>query len=427
MGRFTRLLYLGVAAATLYGSALPASGQSGTASIVAPRFKAVWRHAIFIQPVLLSRYNRVDGIVQSLNLHGRLPYDYSRVPLLETYGRLDVRTTALPHYSIRGGSAGATLNLAARRLGVQHGLWTNIGAEYHKGTVSPDDWIVGDAENTLSALLLKYDYKNYYLHEGYHVRLSSVFVPCSQTMRFGLQLAWHDDLHWPLIRATDWSLVPLQRSFRPNITAVHGRERALRLEADFTIQDTPRAPHRLFSLHVNLEDAGGSLGGDFDYDGACVEAHLATVTFARQWLTVRLLGGARTGTLAPQHLLRVGGIGTLRGVPHQRYTGNRMWLVNAEYRLGTIMPSMPPFLIFKSDIMRRAIALTDIGVFYDVGSAYHSGSGAVLDDWFAGNAIDNWGVFVSIAEDLIRFEWATMRGVGHEHDDIFRMRVGLRR
>ena len=136
-----------------------AVGQIAPQRLGPEPFAAAWRHAIFVQPVLLSAYNRVDGIVQSLNLRGRLPTDYARPPLLEAFGRLDVHASALPHYKVRGGSVGLASHLPRPPIGATHGLWARVFAQYQRETASPDDWIVGHAENSLAALFTKNDYK----------------------------------------------------------------------------------------------------------------------------------------------------------------------------------------------------------------------------------------------------------------------------
>jgi len=403
-----------------------AFGQPESVPLGPQLFEAAWRHSIFVQPVLISRYNRVDGIVHSLNLRGRVPCQFNRPPLMEASGRVDVHASALPHYHVRGGSAGITANLPRARLGATHGYWASVTAQYRKETASPDDWIVGSAENSVAALFAKNDYKNYYLREGYALVASLSYVPQAQRTAIAMNLEWHDDLQRPLESTTEWSLMPVDRLFRPNITATPGRERLLRLAAAARIQDAARVPFRTFQLGVTIEKAGGTLGGDFEYEGAFIEAKSGCKTIGNQWLNVRIVAGGRTGDLASQHLLRLGGIGTLRGVPHQRLTGNRMWMLNAEYRLGGDVLGRPTFCPFSNGWVRRAVALMDVGVLYDVGTAYGvSEEDGTLAGWFEGRAIDNWGIFLSIAHDLFRLEWAMTKFLGREHAGILRLRVGL--
>jgi hypothetical protein len=241
-----------------------------------------------------------------------------------------------------------------------------------------------------------------------------------------MNLAWHADRHRPLESTTEWSIVPLERPFRPNIAATPGRERMLRMGAAVAIQDAPRVPYRTLRLGVTGEKSGGSLGGDFEYDGAFVDLRARSRTVGNQSLTLRVMAGGRTGNLHSQHLLRLGGIGTLRGVPHQRLTGNRMWMLNAEYRLGGDVLGAATFFPFSNNMVRHLTALMDVGVLYDVGTAYEvCGGHGVLGKWFSGAATDNWGIFLSVANDLLRLEWATTEFLGNEHAGILRLRVGL--
>lgn len=395
-------------------------------SLGPPPFAASWRHPLFVQPVLISEYNRVDGIVQSLEVRGRLPLCFDRPPLVAAFGRLDVHTTALPLYRVRGGSFGLTSHLPGPRLGATHGTWGHIGAEYYKTTASPDEWLVGSAENTLAALVTRLDYKNYYRAEGYALKAGLVHVPRGQTLAVALCAEWHADRHDPLRTSTDWSLFPFDRSFWRNMTATSGHEHLLRMRAAIGIQDAPRVPYRTLRLDVTAEQVGRSLGGDFEHKSVFVDCRATARTVGTQSLVIRVMGGGRDGHLESQYVLRMGGIGSVRGLSHHSLKGNRMWMVNAEYRLNRDLLGRAMFWPFNCNLGRLAASQLEVGFLYDVGTAYSvDPEDGVLSGWFTCRAIDNWGVFLSVAHDLLRLEWATTKFLGSEQCSILRMRAGL--
>lgn len=415
---------LGVAVGAILWQGI-AAGQFAPDNFHPERFPAAWRHPLFVQLAPLTRFNRVDGVVQSVMVRGRLPLRFARPPLLEARARFDMQATGEARYRRRGGMLGLGTNLPLTPLGRLSGVWASLSVAYRKETASPDDWIVGRAENTLAALLTRHDYKNYYDREGLAAQATVRFVPASQVFNFAAQLAWRDDLHRSLAVVTDWSLLPSREVFRTNIAAEQGRERALRLTVSFLRQDTPRLPNRAITILGIYEKAGGTLGGDFDFESVFAVVHLQSRTWGGQRVTLRAVAGGRTGKPAPQHLLRLGGIGTLRGIPHQVLSGNRLWMLNAEYHLGGDLLGRATFPPFSWGCVRRVVPFLDLGVSYDLGTAYlRHASDQVLSGWFAGGAIDNWGLFLSVMNDLVRIEWATTGLLGGEYGYIWRVRTG---
>ncbi len=406
---------------------LPVAGQIIPNHPPLEQFPAAWRYTLFVRPSLLSEFNRVDGLVQALAVHARVPTSFNRPPVLAVFSRIDVRTVELPHYHVRGGTVGISSNLPRARLGDRDGIWAALDAKYYKQTTSPDNWIVGRTENTLAALMTKHDYKNYHQVEGYAISAEARYIPLSQIWGLSVAARWRDQHHRPLGTTTQWSLLPQSRSFRPNYTATNGRERIL----DFTIaaenKDTPRLARRLTKFAVAYETAGGAIGGDFQYEGLFCDLRLESATFGNQRLIMRLATGARSGSLAVQHRLRLGGIGTLRGLPHQEFTGNRFWMLNVEYLFGDDLLGRLEFFPFTTAPFQKVLPVIGLGWFYDLGTAYHvRETDQLLSGWFAGQGRDNWGVFLNIANEFIRIEWASSRLLGHEHNDILRIRTGWR-
>jgi hypothetical protein len=178
-------------------------------------------------------------------------------------------------------------------------------------------------------------------------------------------------------------------------------------------------------VSVAGEKAGRQLGGDFEFDGVFGSLNIKSAIAGNQWLTARLIGGARACKLGEQHRLRLGGIGTLRGTPHQAFTGNRSWMINAEYHLGGDLLGRLAFFPFTTGLVQKVLPVVDVGLLYDLGTAYQvSPADNVFSGWFGGKAFDNWGIFLSIVDDLVRIEWVSSRLLGHEYPDMVRLRIG---
>ncbi len=189
---------------------------------------------------------------------------------------------------------------------------------------------VDDVENSLALLLARTDYRDYYEREG-----------------VGAYVSW---------RVPDFSTVSLHvrgdeyRSLGLNdhVVSWFNRSRPLR---ENPVIDDGRARSVLFRLErlarrssstraglyhgIELERAGGELGGDFDYLRLLGDVRSVLRLSPATTLSLRGVAGTNTdGALPRQKRFGVGGVDGLRGHAMNAFTGSHVALAQAEYTVG---------------------------------------------------------------------------------------------
>ena len=84
----------------------------------------------------------------------------------------------------------------------------------------------------------------------------------------------------------------------------------------------------------SILDNCASLFEDFETDGMFLTVKRQQPTLSNQRLFLRTLVGSRRGSLAEQHTIDLGGIGSLRGFDNKEFTGNRALTLSATYHFG---------------------------------------------------------------------------------------------
>ncbi len=246
---------------------------------------------------------------------------------------------------------------------VMRGPSLSLGARVYRLTDS-DDWdLLSRAENALSALLVRQDYRDYFGRRG-----AQGFARLTWGDGASILAALRaDDLKSLDAQRGTWSLFGGTRQFRPNPVipegALHLAEATLRLSS----RAGRPAPRPGMDLRATLEKAGGSLGGDFRYWRLEAE-HRWTVKIAPGvWVNQRFAAGdVLSGTAPPEFRFYVGGVGTLRGYDYKEFGGDRYYLYNLEYaaNLGRHVAA------FDQDELLRGI---EVVIFTEFGKAWDSG------------------------------------------------------
>lgn len=352
-----------------------------------------------------SSYDRVQGVFLNAGLNVRP----SKVEGLRLYGDVG--------YGFKNELRGAKWyeigddgNLRWRyHVGVQKDFFTinrlSLGVELFDFVETRDNWAVSRAENALAALLFREDFYDYFGANGVRFFVDHRFRE-SHTLRAELRRQSYDQLK----RNTNWSVFGGDKRFRPNpnnpaFPILPGDETSLALMGAFDWRDNPIFPLFGWYVEVMYERTWNQLPTqpDLNTDGLFVSVKRYQPTFDSQRFTARLLLGSRTGSLGDQHLMDLGGVGSLRGFREKEFIGNRFLLINANYLFGgTLLQKIPLEILPFWETM-------SLGVFIDSGYAWLVDPEASLfdlGDFGLDDLKTNIGLSFLLSEGLIRIDVA---------------------
>lgn len=304
---------------------------------------------------VLGRYNRVTGLGSGAE------------------AKFIDRSYALPRLEMRGGYAFA-LKRWHYHFGFEQQFFdyyaSFFGGSFYRLFDNSDRWIIGDEENSLAAFFLREDFKDIYQREGI-----SLFAEqwLGYIQRF--QIEYFMDNYELLNKNTNWSLFGGNKDFRDNYSFIppgsryldsfDGDLRSLVFSYELDTRNRERMPESGWFAYLEYEQAGGELGGDFEYERWWINLQRLQPLSYRQHLNMRLVGGYSEDELPLFKQFFIGGIGSLRGFDYKEFGGNRMFLANVEYVVN--------FTDFFEGI-----------IFYDVGKAAY-GDDAFRDEEFHAN------------------------------------------
>jgi hypothetical protein len=265
-------------------------------------------------------------------LRGRLTLDYNRVDALRAGGegqwmprqRFAPRVGARLEYAFgrKRGLYGFEVEQpldAMRRL--------SIGASAVRLTDHSELQQVEDIENSLTLLLGRSDNRDYFEREGQGVFLSWR-VPDFSTVSIHLR---RDDYRSLARRRIVQSLFFQDRPLRDNPAVDEGRSQTLTLRLERLAHRTRRTRSGLYHW-IELERAGGGLGGDFRYTRALGDVRSVLRLSPTTTLVLRgVVGHAEGGALPFQKQFTAGGVDGLRAHSFDQYRGDQMLLGQAEY------------------------------------------------------------------------------------------------
>lgn len=236
------------------------------------------------------------------------------------------------------------------RVGLERWLFDDfrfsLGAEIHDLTDTQDRWIIDDLENTLAAMLIKEDFRDYYNRTGY-----SFYLAQKLGGPITLKGEYRNDDFSRLVNLTNWSVFGKNKRFRPNPRPLPGTlideqwnvfsgPAKLHLQSavgtvTIDTRNDQKNPTRGWYIQGFYERAGFELESDMDFERYILDIRRYQPLGWDENLDVRIRAGAATGVLPPMYWFDLGGISTLRGYRFKEFTGDRMVLGNLEYRLKT--------------------------------------------------------------------------------------------
>jgi hypothetical protein len=236
---------------------------------------------------------------------------------------------------------GATFFTDARRV-------FGVGAEIYRRTDHrPDQGYYDPLFNSITALLGKNDYRDYYLVDGgagvFHYHPSGWFRAA---------VSYVAESHRSSPQRTDFSLFARDDQYRPNPPVHEGHLRAVRLEARLGAEPVPFDFVLPNALDLSVEHASPTFtGGDFDFTRFEGILSLTIPTFGRGFLLkpgfrLRAALGTSTGAPPPQRLFDIesssGGyapLGVMRAMDIKEFGGTGYAALSVEHNFRTL-----PFL-----------------------------------------------------------------------------------
>ena len=341
---------------------------------------------------VILRYNRVEGIYVGLGSPKKYYWD----------GR--------QHYSIFG-SVGWGIKTHRWRYHLGFDRWFGntyrfeVGTEGHSFTDTKDDWRVSEGENTVTALFVRQDYRDYFGREGVSFHIAQYL---GSALRF--RMDYLVDTYKSLSRNTGWAIFGGDNQFRSNPAVGEGRMRSVVVGGDFMTIDENRHRLRGWNAYASAEFAGGWLGGDFEFNRYLLDVRLYQPISSFDNINMRLRVGSSSGDLPLQKSFELGGLGTMPAYRFKEYSGNRMLVANVEYMVsGRILNE----LNFWPDWLFKRINLI---LFADAGwtrtAVAGSGFTEGFDDFAVRDIKSDLGLGIGSRDGVLRliFAWRTDRG-----------------
>lgn len=315
-----------------------------------------------VKGVSLDNYNRVDGLPVSYGLHGRDE-------------RFDFHVRAIYRIASErfGGMAGITVR-------IKRGRSIELSLQAHSITDTNDDWRIGDFENSMSSVLFKEDFRNYFERQGFSVSISGR----RHRMLTGT-IKYLYDRYTSLRTAADFSIFGWDKEFRSNSPVTEGWMGSLLVCEELDTRDDPEWPATGWYQSFGFESSDPGLGGDFGFYHISVTINRYTSVARGKNLDVRFLGSFGSKHAPLQRGVHVHGAGGLRGFPDDFIPHRGAFVSSVEGRLDL------PKVFRKGPLHRDRMALL---LFADVGGVQDRGSVRdMVVDSDIGAGIEGSGIF----------------------------------
>ncbi|MBI3585790.1 MAG: carboxypeptidase-like regulatory domain-containing protein [Ignavibacteriales bacterium] len=320
------------------------------------------------------RFDRVEGLFLGPTLTLDSLTNRLRVLAAVGYGFSDKKTKF---------SLGGELFLDSRRE-------YSIGLEGYQGVDHiPDGGYYNDFAITLSALLDKNDYRDYFYTKGW-----KLFATAQPLRKVVLRLQYQNEEQTTALQRTDYSLLSRDVSYRLNPAIQNGMMRSLQVSARY---GDPAIPLGIISqdfIELKLEHSDKSLlASDFDFSQLTVHGELHIATFMKRLfipptLSLSLTAGVSSGTVPAQRWFTLDSrytgfapFGVLRGGDIKEFSGNRFVLLSVEHNFRS-----SPFLALDIPFLyKNSVELLVHGT---LARTWNSNStpmpfGRITNDWYS--------------------------------------------
>lgn len=263
------------------------------------------------------RYNRVEGVYLGIAQPKRL-YWHSKPWLVSTA-------------SLGYGFANHTWRYS---LGLAIPIYLEdqiieISGEGYSFTDSKDQWSFDRDENSLTAIVAREDYLDYFERRGFNVTAAWHYRGENE-VNVRASAAYVHDTYANMNRATNWSLFGGDKVFRPNAVINDGNVNSMVLSAGLTTLTSLETRTNGWEAQFQYEMAGGFAAGDFEFTQLIADIRRYQPLGEHFNFNARFRGGLSDGMLPQQRAFELGGPGTLPGYRFKEFAGSHVMLLNAE-------------------------------------------------------------------------------------------------
>ncbi|MCX7984112.1 MAG: hypothetical protein N3A63_04315 [Bacteroidetes bacterium] len=314
-------------------------------------FDVPWRYDLTDIDQFIFRYNRVESVFLGLGSEKKYYWD----------GRRSWNAYGFIGWGFKSHKWRTLLGLSRQfRFSNEHtDRIFDIGFEGYSLTDTKDRWYISTVENTLAALLMHEDFRDYFQREGYTLYLGHSTQ--SETLKTELTFAFKADAYESMAKRVDWAFFGGKKRFRENPPIREGKLRSFVLSGGLSTVTKTNVGLHGWNVYASLEFSRRSIGSNVGFDQYIVDISRFQPLDSYNNLNVHLRVGTADGTLPPQRSFELGGIGTLNAFPTKAFAGNRMFLLNTEFILnGSIFDDLDllPFEMFNYIIL---ILMSDAG------------------------------------------------------------------
>lgn len=265
-----------------------------------PKYRSV-RPDFGISKGATVRYNRSEGFA----LYIPFGPDTDDIPGLHIYGVLGRAFGPGEWY----GRLGIGEYLLRGRLG--------LIAEAHREPRNDDTWRVSHTENSLGAVFMHRDWHDWYETSGY-----SATLVLAQPGLIEFKARYGNEEHFIMPNVTDWSVIDRDEDFRLAYDITEGKEVTLRYSlalGEPLSSYSKRFQTYLSYAHMHVLHHTGS---DFEYTREDMTGGAYVPIHKRLGVRARVRTGAIDEGFGLQHLVPVGGVGSVQGYDYKDLDGD---------------------------------------------------------------------------------------------------------
>jgi len=261
--------------------------------------------------------------------------------------------------------------------------------------VTNDSWMLSTIENSLASASIREDFYDYFGRKGWRV-LADKKIMDQHIVR--IEFAHYRYESMPVNSRFAASLLGGRKSFRPNPPIEEGKENSASLMFLLDWRDNPYFPVSGFCLEGILR----TTFGDFQTNGIFIKGEYFLPIFELHTLFLKSVIGFHDGSAAPQHLMTIGGVGSLRGFQDHLHHGQNFVLFTSSYSFnGTLLAILG---LDRLPVLNES----SLALFADVGDAWYAveHKRRIYDGFTKFVPLLDAGISFKIMDGLLRFDFA---------------------